>query len=304
MKLKNGQLFWGFFFFTVGILFLLEKKDYIILDFEAIWSYWPILLILAGLSVIFKGTLVKPFIAVISGALLGLFLFSSFAFFINSVEFSDNDFENSNYEYSTFSEELTDTNGNATLRLNAGIGKVKIEGTTNKLLKGYSSGFFNSYDINTTRNFDRTIVNLNYEPHTIKLFKKGNKNILKFSLNENPFWNMKLEFGAAKADLDLSEYKVRNFSLHTGASSTKLKFGEKTDMIKAHIEMGAAALKIYIPNSSGCEIKSDMILISKDFEGFSKIGKGHYISDNYDSTDNKIFIEFDGGVSSLKILRY
>ena len=304
MKLKNGQLFWGFFFFTVGILFLLEKKDYIILDFEAIWSYWPILLILAGLSIMFKGTFIKPIIAVISGALLGFFIFSSFATLYNTVNFSDNDFENSSYKYSTFSEEYRDSSSDATLRLSAGVGKVKIEGIAEQLLEGYSSGFLNSYNLHTTRKFDRTIVKLDYEPHNIKLFKRGSKNILNLSLNNNPRWNMKLEFGAAKADLDLSEYKIDNFSLHTGASSTKLKFGEKTDMINAHIEMGAALLKIYIPKNSGCEIKSDMILISKDFEDFSKISKGHYISDNYEDSDNKIFIEFDGGVSSLKILKY
>lgn len=304
MKLKNGQLFWGFFFFTVGILFLLEKKDYIILDFEAIWSYWPVLLILGGLSIMFKGTIIKPIVAIISGTLLGFFLFSSFAFLFFNLDFSDNDFEDSEYKYSTFSEELTDTNGNATLKLNAGAGKITIEDTTEKLFEGYSSGFFNSYDVNTISNFDRTIVKLDYDPHDIKLFGKGKKNILHLSLNKIPLWNIKLELGAAKANLDFSEYKVKNFSFHTGATSTKLKFGDKTDMIKAHIEMGAASLNIYIPYNSGCEIKSNMILISKDFDNFSKIGKGHYISDNYDNTDNKIFIEFDGGISSLKILRY
>ena len=304
MKLKNGQLFWGFFFFSVGILFLLDKKDYIILDFEAIWSYWPILLILAGLSIMFKGTFIKPIVAIISGALLGLFIFSSFAFLYNSMEFSDNDFEDSHYNYSTFSEEFTDSNGNATLRLTAGAGKITIQDTTDKLFEGYSSGFFNSYDLNTTRNYGRTIVKLDYEPHNIKLFGKEKKNILHLSLNKIPLWNIKIELGAAKANLDLSEYKVKNFSFHTGASSTKLKFGDKADRINAHIEMGAAALKIYIPYNSGCEIKSNMILISKDFDGFSKIDKGHYLSDNYDTSTNKIFIEFDGGVSSLKILRY
>lgn len=274
------------------------------MDFEAIWSYWPILLILAGLSIILKGTFIKPIVAIISGALLGLFIFSSFAFLYNSVEFSNNDFEDSHYKYSSFSEEYTDSNGSATLRLTGGAGKITIEDTTDKLFEGYSSGFFNSYDLNTTRNYDRTIVKLDYEPHSFKLFGKNNKNILHLALNKIPLWNIKLELGAAKVNLDLSQYKVKNFSLHTGASSTKLKFGDKTDRINAHIEMGAAVLKIYIPYNSGCEIKSNMILISKDFDGFSKIDKGHYLSDNYDTSTNKIFIEFDGGVSSLKILRY
>ena len=304
MKLKNGQLFWGFFFFTIGVLFLLEKKDFIILDFEGLWGYWPILLILAGLSIIFKGTFVKPIVATISGVLLGLFIFSSFAFLYNSVGFSNDDFGESLYKYNTFSEEFTDSSEKATLKLDTGIGKVNFEGSTDKLLEGYYSGFFNSYDLNTTRKFGRTVVKLNYEPRNLKFFKKGNKNILNISLNEIPIWDLKLEFGAAKADIDLSNYKIDNFSLHTGASSTKLKFGDRYDKIDAHIEMGAASLKIYIPYNSGCKIESDMILITKDFEGFSKIGDGRYVSDNFDSSANKIYIKFDGGVSSLKILRY
>jgi len=304
MKLKNGQLFWGFFFFTIGILFLLEKKEFIILDLEGIWSYWPILLILGGLSIMLKGTFVKPIVATVSGVFLGLFIFSSFTFLYNSVEFSEDEFGDSQYKYSTFSEEYTDSNGNATLKINAGAGKINFNGTTEKLFEGYSSGFFNAYDVNTTRKFGRTIVKLNYEPQNFKFLKKGNKNILSVSLNKNPLWDLKLELGAAKANLDFSEYKIKNFSFHTGASATKLKFGDNTEIIKAHIEMGAASLKIYIPFNSGCRIESDMILISKDFEGFSKIGDGQYISDNFDTSDNKIYINFDGGVSSLKILRY
>ncbi|MEN8192997.1 MAG: DUF5668 domain-containing protein, partial [Bacteroidota bacterium] len=153
MKLKNGQLFWGFFFLTIGILFLLEKKDYLCINFEEIWGYWPILLILAGLAVMFKDNFIRPVLSIISGVLLGLFLFASFFFLYDTVDCSDNDFSNSHYNYSTFSEEFIDSNSNATLRLNAGVGKVKIEGTTTKLFEGHSSGFFNSYDVNTNSRF-------------------------------------------------------------------------------------------------------------------------------------------------------
>lgn len=304
MKLKNGQLFWGFFFLAIGALFLLEKKDLIIVDFEAIWSYWPILLILAGLSIMFKGTFVKSIIAVISGALLGVFLFSSFAFLFNSIEFSGNDLDDSSYKYSTFSEEYTDSVGKATLQLNAGVGKITIQDTTDQLFEGYSSGFLNSYNVNTIRNYDRAIVKMNYEPNNLNIFKKEKKNILYIALNKNPVWDIKLEIGAAKVNLDLSDYKINRFSLQTGASATKLKFGDLQQKIKAKIKMGAASLKIYIPYGSGCEIRSNMVLMTKDFEGFHKTGDGRYLSDNFDSSDNNIFINLDGGVSSLKIVKY
>jgi len=304
MKLKNGQLFWGFFFLTIGVLFLLEKNDLIVLDFETIWNYWSVLLILAGLSIMFKGTFVKGMISVISGALLGFFLFSSFAFLFNNVEFQDDEFADARYRYYSFNEEYYDSVNEATLILDAAAGKIAIQDTTDKLFEGYSSGFFNTYDVHTSHDNNRATVQLNYEPHTIKLFNKEKKNILRIALNKNPVWDMKLEIGAAKVNLDLSDYKINMFSLETGASATKLKFGDLQKEIKAKIEMGAASLKIYIPFNSGCELNSDMVLMTKDFEGFHKIGDGRYISDNFDSAENRIFIDLDGGVSSLKIVWY
>lgn len=304
MKLKNGQLFWGFFFFTVGILFLLVKKDYFIIDFETIISYWPLLLIIAGLAIMLKGTFVKPVLSVISGVMLGFFVFSPFALIYHEVEFSDSDFNDAEYRHVTFSEELIDSNKDATLRLESGMGKVTIEGTTEKLFEGFSSGYFNTYDVRTNHRFDRTIVKFDYEPQKIKFFGKQKKNHIKLALNPIPVWEMKLEFGAARAELDLSDYKISNFSMHTGASSTKLRFGNRTEKINVKIEMGAAALRIYIPHDSGCEINGEMLLISKDFEGFEKVNKQVYRSESFDNSANKIFIDLEGGISSLKILRY
>ncbi len=304
MKLKNGQLFWGFFFFTVGILFLLEKKDYFIIDFETIMSYWPLLLIIAGFAIMLKGTFVKPVLSVISGVMLGFFVFSPFALIYHEMEFSDSDFDDSEYRHKSFNEELIDSNKAATLRLESGLGKVTIEGITDKLFDGYYSGYFNTYDVTTNHRFDRSIVKFNYEPQKFKFFGKQKKNHIKLALNPIPVWDMKLEFGAARADLDLSEYKISNFSMHTGASSTKLRFGDRTEKINVKIEMGAAALRIYIPYDSGCEINGEMLLISKDFEGFEKVDKRLYRSENFKNSVNKIFIDLEGGISSLKVLWY
>ncbi len=304
MKLKNGQLFWGFFFLVIGVLFLLEKNDLIILDFSTIWNYWPVLLILAGLSIMFKGSFVKSIIVVISGALFGFFLFSLFAFLINNTEFSDEEFDSARYKYFSFNEDYNDSVKNASLLLDAAVGKIIIQDTTDQLLEGYASGFFNGHDINTTIRNNRAIIKLDYEPNEINFFKKGEKNILRVALNTNPIWDMKLDIGAAKVNLDFSDYKINRFSLQTGASATKLKFGELQKKIKAKIEMGAASLKIYIPYNSGCELNSNMVLMTKEFEGFHKLGNGRYISDNFDTSENRIFIDLDGGVSSLKIIWY
>jgi hypothetical protein len=89
-----------------------------------------------------------------------------------------------------------------------------------------------------------------------------------------------------------------------GAASLKLKLGEMHDTVNVRIEGGASSIRIYIPKNSGCEIKSDMGLSSKDFEEFINIGDDTYRTPNYDSAVKKIFIVLDGGVSSVKVKRY
>ena len=104
--------------------------------------------------------------------------------------------------------------------------------------------------------------------------------------------------------MDLSQYKVSKFNLETGATTTDVKFGDKLETIKANIEMGAATLKIRIPEETGCLIKGDMVLVVKNLDGFNKIDKKRYQSLNFENSKNRIFINIDGGISTLKVVRY
>lgn len=139
-----------------------------------------------------------------------------------------------------------------------------------------------------------------------KDFSFGEKlrNNVQVQLNQNPVWDFEFGFGAAKAYFDLTEYKVRNILLNSGAANTTLKIGDKYDMTNIKIEMGAAKLRIYIPYDSGCKIKSDLVLSSKSMKDFNKLDSGNYVTPNYDSAENKIDIEIDAGVSSFKVIRY
>ncbi|MDX1700958.1 MAG: hypothetical protein R3250_10090, partial [Melioribacteraceae bacterium] len=130
------------------------------------------------------------------------------------------------------------------------------------------------------------------------------KNQFRLSLNENPTYNLDLQIGAAKSSFNLIPFKVKNLLLETGATDTKIKLGDKQDSVSVRIDMGAAALKIYIPESSGCKLKGDMVLMTKDLEGFKEFNSGLYITENYDSSNAKIHIDIDGGVASLDIKRY
>lgn len=302
MKFKSGQLFWGFLFLTIGVLFLLDKNEYYLFIPNDIISYWPLLIILWGVAIIVKGTIFKPIISVASGIFVGLFLYGSI-FGFNYVTHDRDEMERE-ISTSTFYEDYRDSTEFATLSLRTGIGKIIIDGNTDKLVSGSSSGVYNAFNFKTRYRNNTARVVLRHSKDEIELFGDNNYRNLELSLNQNPIWNIDIKVGAAKVLMDLSEYKIEEFNLETGATTTDLRFGNKHKNIKVNVEMGAATLKVKIPKESGCQIKGDMVLVVKDLEGFNDIGKKRFQTSNYESAKNKININFDGGVSTLKIERY
>ncbi|HEX9253534.1 MAG TPA: hypothetical protein VF870_14915, partial [Ignavibacteriaceae bacterium] len=63
-------------------------------------------------------------------------------------------------------------------------------------------------------------------------------------------------------------------------------------------------IDILIPDSVGCEIKSDAALSSRNYEGFIKINNDLYRSENFDKFTKKIYIDIDCGVSSIDVKIY
>ena len=302
MKFKSGQLFWGFLFLTIGVLFFLDKNDFQLLIPSEISSYWPLLIILWGVAIIVKGTILKPIVSAISGVFLGLFIFGSI-FGIENTSNSQNEITKE-ITSAIFYEDYRDSTEFATLSLRTGASTINVGGFTDKLISGSSAGVSNLLNFKTRYRDNSARVVLRHSKDEIDLFGDNEHRKLDFSLNENPIWNIDLKVGAATIKMDLSEYKVSKFNIKTGATTTDLKLGNREETIKVNIEMGAATMKIRIPKESACQIKGDMVMVVKDLDGFENIGKKRYQTENFNSAQNKIFINFDGGVSTLKVKRY
>ncbi|MDD3281786.1 MAG: DUF5668 domain-containing protein, partial [Bacteroidales bacterium] len=50
MRYKN--IFWGIFFITIGVLWLLHNQQIIDIDWRNLWYLWPFILVLVGISII------------------------------------------------------------------------------------------------------------------------------------------------------------------------------------------------------------------------------------------------------------
>ncbi len=305
--MKTSQIFWGFFLITIGSLYLLEKYVTLNIDWELIWNFWPIIIIFAGLALILKGTFIKPVVNILFGILVGLLVFGFFNDTFDGISrhhrhnFSSESDDVSRNDYKV---EYPENVSHVNLTFDAGAGSFYIEGTTDKLIEGYSEGEYKDYSVDNSQKDSVAWVNIQLGKTGKSFFNNNIKNKFELSLNEKPTWNLNFNIGAAKSNFDLRPFKIKNLVINTGASKTKIKLGDKTDLTYVNIEMGAAALTIYIPENSGCKVKGDMVLMSKQLKDFDKNGKGYYITKNYNTATKKIIIDIDGGVSSFKIKRY
>lgn len=303
--MKASQLFWGFFFITFGTLYLVGRYTAFIIDWYSVWDMWPVIIIFAGIAIILKGTFVKPVVSVLFGVLIA---FLAFGFLSDAFDI----FEGNHYRNSHF-RDLSENNYNldysndikhVNLKIEAGAGKFSLEKTTDNLVKGYSRGNIGKYTFNDSQKDSVAWVNIKMDEMDHKIFGYKFKNDFRLSLNEKPTWSIELNIGAAKNYFNLIPFKVKNLVIHTGATDTKIKLGDKSEMTYLNVEMGAAALKIYVPKTSGCKVTGDMVLMTKELDGLTKSESGNYQTNNYEGSKNKVLINVDGGVSSIKIKRY
>jgi energy-coupling factor transporter transmembrane protein EcfT len=303
--MKSSQLFWGFFFISFGALYLVGRYTAFIIDWYAIWDLWPVIIILAGVSIILKGTLFKPVVSVLMGIILAFLVFGFFNDMFNV--FEDRDFRighsrssSENYYNLDYNNSIDHVN----LNINVGAGKFNLEKTTDDLMTGYSKGNIAGYKFSKSQEDSIAWVDLTMEEIEFELFNTSLKNQFKLSLNDNPTYNLNLEIGAAKSYFNLIPFKVKNLVLQTGATDTKIKFGDKSEMVYVNVEIGAAALKIYIPKTSGCKINGEMILMETELDDFEKYGSDYYVTENFENATEKIIMEINGGVSSFEVKRY
>jgi hypothetical protein len=299
--MKSGKMFWGFFLLALGVLLLLTKYGVIHSSFGFVWDVWPLIFVFWGAIVIFRHSLVRPVISAMFGIFLALLLFG----IIENGFFEYDCCDDSDGKYS----EIYNTNYNsnikyAQLELNDGAGTFSLVKTTEKLVEGKADGAFAEYNFDTSTDDSTAYVNFHLDKRNGNFFRGKFRNHLDLSLNTNPVWDLNFNIGASKGKLDMSEYKVKNVELHTGASNIAMKLGDKLDSTNIHVEMGVTKLTIDIPQNSGCLVSGDMVMIARSFPGFVKKESNYYETNNFVGAKKKVFIEVHGGVSSFTINRY
>ncbi len=303
MKYRN--IFWGVILITLGALFILKNLDIIYFNWYAIFRLWPLLLILIGISILPVKNTIKLILSFLAIILAITFIFSSpysryhyFNFRCDrNHSYYDNDLKEQ-YFYESYDSSIN----LAVLKIDAAAGSFKIKGETDNLLDFEKEGNIGPYRFSSQDFDNKKVLKLNIKN---TFFKLGNiKNNVYIKLNPEPVWEFDFDAGAAKLDLDLIPFKTKKITIDGGASSINIKLGDKYNYTKLDIDAGASSINIKIPEESGCEVHTSSVLSSRNLRGFNKIKKGFYKTSNFENSINKIYIDIDVAVSSLKVSRY
>lgn len=123
------------------------------------------------------------------------------------------------------------------------------------------------------------------------------------SLNPETALALTFETGAGESWLDLSNLRVNELTLHTGASSTNLTLPANAGLTQVFISTGAASVKVRVPDGVAARIKSQSGLASIKVNQARFPHSGSvYESSDYLTAANKADISIEAGVASIEII--
>ncbi len=296
--MKPTGMFWATFLIFLGVFFLLQNLNLMHLNLEEIVTFWPILLIIWGITLLKVPELLKNIFSSLLGVLLALVIITS----INSIKRDifdiDDDLElNTNTILSNeiYSIPIDSNITNYKLEIKSGSASILINSldTLKDLLLTNATNESNDY------NSYQKIYELTFNP----LNSVDDKSIGKLFLNENLIYDFDISSGASKMDINLSNSKVKNFDLEAGVSTIKLILGDKVDTTFVNLSLGAAKLKIDFPKSSNCIITTESASTNINFKKFTKTNNNQYkyIVEN---SNKYIFIKYEGAISTIYVEPY
>ncbi len=281
---------------ALGVLLLLQTTG--VVQWEAwstIWRFWPVLIIVLGINIAFGNRM--PWLA---GTLIALVLIAAVGIGIalpNEVL--------SGAESVAILEEPLDGVETVDVIIDLGAGTLSVgslSANSANLVEGELRNFGGS-EVRTsvTRSEDHAEIELSTGGFTFDFFGNGDR---RWDVRLSPAPSISIDLYTAASDLtlDLTRLNASNVSISGGAADIEILAPRDAGHVNIEIDVGAANIDVVIPELVGARIDADLGLsgLSVDENRFPKAG-GVYVSTNFDSAVNKIYLEIDAGASSVEI---
>jgi hypothetical protein len=309
--MKSREMFWGILLVGFGALFLLRNFGVIDFSWHQLRMLWPLVIILVGIAIL----PVKNFVRILTALaviILAIVFLSRLApadryskrWIPQGERFFDADRNSKKHSMSRqlLSESYNPEIENAILELDAVAGEFILNETTDQLLKFEKEGDLGDYTLISEEAGNSMIMRLQLEGGSVNRVSRFNNATI--FLNPRPVWDIRMDAGAAKIDLDLQQFRINRVEIDGGASSVKVKLGDKQPVTNLRVNAGATSLVIEVPKSAGCEVIASTVLTRRSLQGFINEGDNTFRTANFEQAENRIMIRVDAAVANFRVVRY
>jgi hypothetical protein len=291
---KNGLGF-GLFLIAAGILWLLNMLDVFKIPVSESFSrLWPLLLVAIGLSMIFSHKQILK-IAIWFVFLAVIICYSIFGPF--GWKDGGNDRGTGSQEYS-WNSDLDAAAEKGVMDIDIGGATLDIGATDQKLFTAEIFDRDMAYDVSGTKTADVKIYSTVKNRSAV-----GNDQFSwDLGLSDRIPWEIVIDAGAIKGELDLSGVEVSKLDVNIGASSMNILLSDKAELVEVTIKAGVSSINFEVPDGTGVRIRLQGALISRNFTGAGLVKDGdYYYSDKYDGAAKKVDIYIEMGVGNIEL---
>jgi hypothetical protein len=278
------------------VLVLLDRSGALIIEWGQVWAYWPVLLILIGVSVIGGTGIVGRAASVLTGIM-------SAALVVAFLNFGASPREDKHEKRTAFAEPVRAGTTAASFSLDGGAGTFLIAGGGDGLMEATVDADPWTYAVDRDSGGERDQVRMWMDQHDGVSWAWRVRNTVDIGLNRGPSWEIDVEAGAARVDADLRSLVVERLRMSAGASTIKVQLGSRARECTMILETGVSSVRIEVPESVGCNVNIDAPVSSKRLQGFEHRGGGWYETENFATAEKKVHLEISAGVSSIRVIR-
>ena len=288
-----------------------------------IWRLWPIIFIIIGVKMIWRGPSSEWFsFAIFFLLAIGIITL----LFLNPRNGNELEKDHDQKEQFTISRTAYPSVSAGIAEIEFGGGSLTIGSNTTQWFQGNFQGFAARTSIH----------NLSPKEFAVQISQTGhfsgpwwrkpnfNQGALERSTDwdndhtSNPNFNWDLQFspaldwditirnGAAKGEADLSGIRVKNLKLKMGAGNFTLNLGNKINNTQVKIEAGASKVKVNVPKGSGVKVNLSGTLVHNNFDnlGWNQRARARdrsYLSPDYEKSTNRIELDVNMVVGDFEI---
>jgi hypothetical protein len=188
------------------------------------------------------------------------------------------------------------------VELKMSAGELDVRGGAQKLMEAEFTYNVPAWKPDVRYRSAGSAGDLTIEQHGSSSFSGNNKNHWDLRLHDATPLDMRVEFGAGEARLNLGSVTLRGLDLQMGAGTLQLDLrGTPKKDYSVRIRGGVGEATVRLPRQAGIMATASGGLGDISVTGLSKKGD-RYVNDAYDQAQVRIRLDIQGGVGSIRLI--